>query len=51
MLTRRQGVLQQVNLKVHKAKLRYRYACNMLMQLQGHSGWEHELKVLEDADV
>jgi hypothetical protein len=51
MLTRGQGVLRQVNLKIHKAKLRYRYARNALMRLRGHGGWEHELKVLEDADV
>ncbi|KAF8209776.1 hypothetical protein K438DRAFT_1960011 [Mycena galopus ATCC 62051] len=40
MLTRGQGVLRQINLKIHRAKLRYR-----------HGPWEAELKVLEDSDV
>ncbi|KAF8214207.1 hypothetical protein K438DRAFT_2149407 [Mycena galopus ATCC 62051] len=32
MLTRGLGVLRQINLKVHKAKLRYRYARNALLR-------------------
>lgn len=36
MLTRGQGVLRQVNLRIHKAKLRYRYARNALLRLKGH---------------
>jgi hypothetical protein len=51
MLTRGQGVLRQVNLRIHKAKLRYRYARNALARLKGHGTWETELKVLEDKDV
>ncbi|KAJ6556071.1 hypothetical protein B0H19DRAFT_1262187 [Mycena capillaripes] len=51
MLTRGQGVLRQINMKIHKAKLRYRYARNALMRLKGHGGWEKELQVLEDSDV
>jgi hypothetical protein len=51
MLTRGQGVLRQVNLKIHKAKLRYRYARNVLLRLKGHGTWETELQVLEDKDV
>ncbi|KAJ6508192.1 hypothetical protein C8R45DRAFT_1089391 [Mycena sanguinolenta] len=50
MLMRGQGVLRQVNLKVHKAKLRYRYARNALLRLQGNGPWEKELRVLEDED-
>ncbi|KAJ7306865.1 hypothetical protein DFH08DRAFT_720597 [Mycena albidolilacea] len=50
MLTRGQGVLRQVNLKIHRAKLRYRYARNALMRLRGHGTWEKELKILEDSD-
>ncbi|KAF8209183.1 hypothetical protein K438DRAFT_1572996 [Mycena galopus ATCC 62051] len=50
MLTRGQGVLRQVNLKIHKAKLRYRYVRNTLMRLKGHGPWERELRVLEDSD-
>lgn len=51
MLTRGQGVLRQINLKIHKAKLRYRYARNALMRLKSHGPWEKELRVLEDSDV
>lgn len=51
MLTRGQGILRQINLKIHKAKLRYRYARNALVRLRGHGMWEKELKVLEDSDV
>ncbi|KAF7373979.1 CxC2 domain-containing protein [Mycena sanguinolenta] len=51
MLTRGQGVLRQVNLRVHKAKLRYRYARNALLRLRGNGPWEKELRVLEDEDV
>ncbi|KAK7005420.1 CxC2 domain-containing protein [Favolaschia claudopus] len=51
MLTRDQGVLRQINLKIHKAKLRYRYARNALMRLRGHGIWEKEPRILEDADV
>ncbi|KAF8145922.1 hypothetical protein K438DRAFT_1544705, partial [Mycena galopus ATCC 62051] len=51
MLTRGQGVLRQINLGVHRAKLRYRYARNALMRLNGHGSWERELQVLEDSDV
>jgi hypothetical protein len=51
MLTRGQGVLRQINLKIHNAKLRYRYARNALMRLRGHGPWEKELRVLEENDV
>ncbi|KAF8193468.1 hypothetical protein K438DRAFT_1969370 [Mycena galopus ATCC 62051] len=51
MLTRGQGVLHQINLKVHRAKLRYRYARNTLKRLKGNGSWEKEFKVLEDSDV
>jgi hypothetical protein len=51
MLTRGQGILRQVNLKIHKAKLCYRYMRNALKQLKGDGAWEKELQVLEDNDV
>jgi hypothetical protein len=51
MLTRGQGILRQINLKIHKAKLRYRYVRNALKRLKGDGPWEKELKVLEDSDV
>ncbi|KAJ7753122.1 hypothetical protein DFH07DRAFT_774254 [Mycena maculata] len=50
-LTRGQGVLRQLNLRIHKAKLRYRYARNALLRLIGHGAWEKELEVLADEDV
>ncbi|KAJ7152679.1 hypothetical protein C8R43DRAFT_886109 [Mycena crocata] len=50
-LTRGQGVLRQVNMKIHKAKLRYRYARNALSRLEPHGDWERKLHVLKDEDV
>ncbi|KAJ6475387.1 hypothetical protein C8R45DRAFT_1102680 [Mycena sanguinolenta] len=51
MLTRGQGVLRQIGLKIHKAKVRYRYARNAIKRLRGNESWEKELRVLEDDDV
>ncbi|KAJ6549339.1 hypothetical protein B0H10DRAFT_2380877, partial [Mycena sp. CBHHK59/15] len=48
MLTRGQGVLRQINLRIHRAKVRYRYARNALIRLKDHGPWEKELQVLED---
>jgi hypothetical protein len=48
MLTRGQGILRQINVKIHKAKLHYQYVRNALKQLKGDGPWEKELKVLED---
>ncbi|KAJ6490862.1 hypothetical protein C8R45DRAFT_1053137 [Mycena sanguinolenta] len=38
-------------LKIHKAKIRYRYARNAIKRLKGDGPWEVELKILEDEDV
>ncbi|KAJ7812564.1 hypothetical protein B0H14DRAFT_2605675 [Mycena olivaceomarginata] len=51
MLTQGQGILRQINLWIHKAKLCYHSTRNVLVQLQGHGPWEKELRVLEDMDV
>lgn len=51
MLMRGQGILQQINLKIHKAKLHYRYVRNALKRLKGDGLWEKEVKVLEESDV
>jgi hypothetical protein len=51
MLTRGQGILRHINLKIHKAKLRYRYVRNAMKRLKGDGPWERELRVLEDSDV
>ncbi|KAJ7117958.1 hypothetical protein C8R43DRAFT_901603 [Mycena crocata] len=50
-LTRGQGVLRQINVRIHKAKLRYRYARNQLYRLRGHGGWEKDFRILLDDDV
>ncbi|KAJ7088015.1 hypothetical protein B0H15DRAFT_922918 [Mycena belliarum] len=50
-LTRGQGILRQINIKIHLAKLRYRYARAALVALWGHGVWEEKLKVLRDEDV
>ncbi|KAJ7702934.1 hypothetical protein B0H16DRAFT_1347222 [Mycena metata] len=51
MLTRGQGVLRQINVKIHKAKLRYRYVRHALTRLKDHGAWERELRILEESDV
>ncbi|KAJ7160849.1 hypothetical protein C8R46DRAFT_904941, partial [Mycena filopes] len=50
-LTRGQGILRQINIKVHLAKVHYRYARAALLVLRGHGVWEERLKVLKDEDV
>ncbi|KAJ7242525.1 hypothetical protein C8J57DRAFT_1526216 [Mycena rebaudengoi] len=51
-LTRGQGVLRQVAVRIHKAKLRYQYARNQLLRLRSHGGgWEKCLPVLRDEDI
>ncbi|KAJ7446784.1 hypothetical protein FB451DRAFT_1343526 [Mycena latifolia] len=50
-LTRGQGVLRQVSVRIHKAKLRYRYAWNALLRLRGHGAWEKTYRALAEEDV
>jgi hypothetical protein len=50
-LMRGQGVLRQIDIRIMKAKLCYRYARNTLLRLRGHGVWEKVWNVLEDADV
>ncbi|KAJ7857226.1 hypothetical protein B0H13DRAFT_1641044 [Mycena leptocephala] len=50
-LTRGQGLLRQNNLRIHKAKLRYRYVRNALSRLRGNGEWEQVLRVLDEDDV
>jgi hypothetical protein len=50
-LTRGQGVLRQIVIRIHKAKLRYRYARNAYLRLKGHGPWERMHRVLADEDV
>ncbi|KAF7352102.1 CxC2 domain-containing protein [Mycena venus] len=50
-LTRGQGILRQINIRIHAATLRYRYARHAMLKLMGHGEWEKEFQVLEDSDV
>jgi hypothetical protein len=50
-LTRGQGILRQINIKIHLAKIHYRYARAALLALRGHGVWEEALRVLKDEDV
>lgn len=50
-LTRGQGVLRQITVRIHKAKLRYRYARNALLRLRGHGPWEKTYRALLDEDI
>ncbi|KAF8168597.1 hypothetical protein K438DRAFT_1616101, partial [Mycena galopus ATCC 62051] len=50
-MTRGQGILRQINIKIHHAKVHYRYSRAALLALRGHGAWEVELKVLDDDDV
>ncbi|KAJ7036101.1 hypothetical protein C8F04DRAFT_954156, partial [Mycena alexandri] len=50
-LTRGQGILRQINIKIHLAKIHYRYARAALLVLRGHGVWEEKLRVLKDEDV
>ncbi|KAJ7807758.1 hypothetical protein B0H14DRAFT_3482945 [Mycena olivaceomarginata] len=50
-LTRGQGILRQINIRIHAAKLRYRYARQALLKLKGHGEWETQFWVLQDDDV
>ncbi|KAJ6516887.1 hypothetical protein C8R47DRAFT_1063530 [Mycena vitilis] len=50
-LTRGQGILRQINIKIHVAKVQYRYARAALLVLRGHGVWEERLKMLKDEDV
>ncbi|KAF8135294.1 hypothetical protein K438DRAFT_1997396 [Mycena galopus ATCC 62051] len=51
MMTKGQGLLHQINIKIHAAKVRYHYARAALLVLRGHGDWEKQLRVLGDDDV
>ncbi|KAJ7026917.1 hypothetical protein C8F04DRAFT_965833 [Mycena alexandri] len=50
-LTRGQGILRHINIKIHASKLRYRYARQAVLKLKGHGEWEDKLRVLADEDI
>ncbi|KAJ7017144.1 hypothetical protein C8F04DRAFT_979867 [Mycena alexandri] len=43
-LTRGQGILRHINIKIHASKLRYRYARQAVLKLKGHGEWEDKLR-------
>ncbi|KAK6992768.1 hypothetical protein R3P38DRAFT_3225083 [Favolaschia claudopus] len=51
LLTRGQGMLRVINIRIHLSKLRYRYSRAALLALRGHGSWEERLRVLADDDV
>ncbi|KAJ6461943.1 hypothetical protein C8R47DRAFT_993341 [Mycena vitilis] len=50
-MTRGQGILRQINIRIQNAKLQYRYARAAYLVLAGHGDWEERLRMLEDDDV
>jgi hypothetical protein len=50
-LTRGQGILRQINIRIHAAKLQYCYARQALLKLKGHGEWETQFRVLQDDNV
>jgi hypothetical protein len=50
-LTCGQGILRQINIKIHLAKVHYRYVRAALLILCGHGVWEEKLRVLREEDV
>ncbi|KAJ7614714.1 hypothetical protein DFH06DRAFT_1013840 [Mycena polygramma] len=50
-LTRGQGILRQVNIKIHAAKLRYQYSRHAMLKLKSHGQWEQRFRVLGEDDV
>ncbi|KAJ6458520.1 hypothetical protein C8R45DRAFT_1110051 [Mycena sanguinolenta] len=51
MMTRGQGILRQINVRIHMAKIRYRYSRPALLTLRGHGAWEQQLHILAEDDV
>jgi hypothetical protein len=51
MMTKGQGILRLINIKILLAKLRYRYLRAAIVVLRGHGDWEERLRVLADDDV
>jgi hypothetical protein len=43
LMTRGQGMLCQINVKIHITKLHYQYSHAALLEVQGHSDWEEHL--------
>ncbi|KAJ7148600.1 hypothetical protein C8R46DRAFT_1231115 [Mycena filopes] len=51
MMTKGQGMLRQINIKIYRAKLRYRYSRAAALVLKEHGHWEDDLGVLADDDI
>ncbi|KAJ7711045.1 hypothetical protein B0H14DRAFT_2645959 [Mycena olivaceomarginata] len=41
----------RINIRIHIAKLRYRYSRAALVALRGHGDWEERLRMLDDDDI
>ncbi|KAJ7842077.1 hypothetical protein B0H13DRAFT_2239393 [Mycena leptocephala] len=50
-LTWGMDVMRQITLRIHKAKLFYRYGRNAVLRLKGHGDWEKKYQVLAEEDV
>ncbi|KAJ7737187.1 hypothetical protein DFH07DRAFT_870629 [Mycena maculata] len=50
-MTRGQGILRLIMIKIHGSKLRYRWARQALLSLKGHGTWEEDWRVLAEDDV
>ncbi|KAJ7359481.1 hypothetical protein DFH08DRAFT_801278 [Mycena albidolilacea] len=51
LMAKGQGILHQINIHIHIAKLRYRYSQAALVVLRGHGDWEECLCMLSDEDI
>ncbi|KAJ6484517.1 hypothetical protein C8R47DRAFT_1073122 [Mycena vitilis] len=51
MMTKAQGLLREINIKIQMARVRYMYARVALLRLWGHGSWEERLRVLNEDDV
>ncbi|KAJ7737472.1 hypothetical protein B0H14DRAFT_3898421 [Mycena olivaceomarginata] len=51
LMTKGQGILRQINIRIHIAKLHYRYSRAALVALRGHGDWEERLCMLDDDDI
>ncbi|KAF8129441.1 hypothetical protein K438DRAFT_2136914 [Mycena galopus ATCC 62051] len=51
MMTKGQGILRAINVRIHIAKVRYWYSRAALLVLRRHGDWEDRLRVLLDDDI
>jgi hypothetical protein len=51
LMTKGQGILHQINVRINIAKLRYKYSWAALVALREHGDWEECLCMLSDDDI